>query len=126
MSSLSNLEGEETFETSNLGYAEEVVQTRISDDECILIKGTKQHTSSSIILRGPNDFSLDEMQRSLHDSLSVVKRTLESGHVVPGGGAVEAALNIYLKILQQPLAHVNNWLLLNLQMLYWLFQRPWL
>lgn len=97
MSSLSNLEGEETFETSNLGYAEEVVQTRISDDECILIKGTKQHTSSSIILRGPNDFSLDEMQRSLHDSLSVVKRTLESGHVVPGGGAVEAALNIYLE-----------------------------
>ena len=68
VSSLSNLEGEETFETSNLGYAEEVVQTRISDDECILIKGTKQHTSSSIILRGPNDFSLDEMQRSLHDS----------------------------------------------------------
>lgn len=97
VSSLSNLEGEETFETSNLGYAEEVVQTRISDDECILIKGTKQHTSSSIILRGPNDFSLDEMQRSLHDSLSVVKRTLESGHVVPGGGAVEAALNIYLE-----------------------------
>lgn len=97
VSSLSNLEGEETFESSNLGSAEEVVQTRISDDECILIKGTKQHSSSSIILRGPNDFSLDEMQRSIHDSLSVVKRTLESGHVVPGGGAVETALNIYLE-----------------------------
>ncbi|EMG49827.1 TCP1 T-complex protein 1 subunit alpha [Candida maltosa Xu316] len=97
VSSLSNLEGDETFEASNLGSAEEVVQTRISDDECILIKGTKQHSSSSIILRGANDYSLDEMQRSLHDSLSVVKRTLESGHVVPGGGAVETALNIYLE-----------------------------
>ncbi|CAK9435680.1 uncharacterized protein LODBEIA_P04070 [Lodderomyces beijingensis] len=97
VSSLSNLEGDETFDASNLGYADEVEQTRISDDECILIKGTKQHSSSSIILRGPNDYTLDEMQRSIHDSLSVVKRTLESGHVVAGGGAVETALNIYLE-----------------------------
>ncbi|KAG7196194.1 Alpha subunit of chaperonin-containing T-complex [Scheffersomyces spartinae] len=97
VNSLSNLEGEETFESSYLGQAAEVVQTRISDDECILIKGTKQHSSASIVLRGPNDYSLDEMQRSLHDSLSVVKRTLESGKIVPGGGAVETALNIYLE-----------------------------
>ncbi|CAH6721030.1 T-complex protein 1 subunit alpha [[Candida] jaroonii] len=97
ISDLSNLEGEETFESSYLGYAEEVVQTRISDDECILIKGTKQHSSSSIILRGANEYSLDEMQRSIHDSLSVVKRTLESGSVVPGGGSVETALNIFLE-----------------------------
>lgn len=41
VSSLANLEGEETFEASFLGAAEEVVQERISDDECILIKGTK-------------------------------------------------------------------------------------
>lgn len=97
VSTLANLDGEETFESSYLGYADEVVQTKISDDECILVKGTKQHTSSSIVLRGPNEYLLDEMQRSIHDSLSVVKRTLESGNVVPGGGAVETALNIYLE-----------------------------
>ncbi|KAK9376860.1 chaperonin Cpn60/TCP-1 family [Lipomyces chichibuensis] len=97
VSSLSNLEGEEVFEPSYLGYAEEVSQERISDDECILVKGTKAYTSSSIILRGSNDFQLDEMERSIHDSLSVVKRTLESGNVVPGGGAVETALSIYLE-----------------------------
>lgn len=95
--SMSNLEGDETFETSYLGSAAEVIQTKVSDDECILVKGTKTHSSSSIILRGPNDYTLDEMERSLHDSLSVVKRTLESGNVVPGGGAVETALNIYLE-----------------------------
>uniref|UniRef100_A0A1D1YTE0 T-complex protein 1 subunit alpha n=1 Tax=Anthurium amnicola TaxID=1678845 RepID=A0A1D1YTE0_9ARAE len=97
ISTLANLEGEETFEPSYLGTAEEVVQERISDDECILIKGTKTQNSSSIILRGANDYMLDEMERSLHDSLSVVKRTLESGNVVPGGGAVETALSIYLE-----------------------------
>lgn len=38
LSSLSNLEGEETFEAQNLGEAKEVVQERICDDELILIK----------------------------------------------------------------------------------------
>ncbi|KAJ3393919.1 T-complex protein 1 subunit alpha [Lobulomyces angularis] len=97
ISSLSNLEGEETFETSYLGFAEEVVQEKISDDECILVKGTKVHSSSSIILRGANDYMLDEMERSVHDALCAVKRTLESNYVVPGGGAVETAVSIYLE-----------------------------
>ncbi|KAH8696659.1 putative t-complex protein 1 alpha subunit [Talaromyces proteolyticus] len=97
ISTLSDLNGDEKFEASYLGYAEEVVQERISDDECILVKGTKAHSSASIILRGPNDFQLDEMERSVHDSLSAVKRTLESGSIVPGGGAVETALHIYLE-----------------------------
>ncbi|KAI9730341.1 MAG: T-complex protein 1 subunit alpha [Cirrosporium novae-zelandiae] len=97
VSSLSDLNGDEKFESSYLGQAEEVVQERISDDECILVKGTKIHSAASIILRGANDFSLDEMERSVHDSLSAVKRTLESGSIVPGGGAVETALHIYLE-----------------------------
>ena len=97
ISSLSDLNGDEKFDVSSLGHAEEVVQERISDDECILVKGTKVHTSASMILRGPDDFQLDEMERSVHDARSVVKRTLESGSIVPGGGAVETALHIYLE-----------------------------
>lgn len=97
LSTLSDLNGDEKFEPSYLGHAEEVVQERISDDECILVKGTKMHSSASILLRGPNEFSLDEMERSVHDSLCAVKRTLESGSIVPGGGAVETALHIYLE-----------------------------
>ena len=97
VSSLSDLNGDEKFEASSLGQAEEVCQERISDDECILVKGTKVHNAASIILRGSNDYQLDEMERSLHDALSAVKRTLESGSIVPGGGAVETALHIYLE-----------------------------
>jgi len=97
LSTLSDLNGDEKFEPSYLGTAEEVVQERISDDECIMVKGTKTHSSASILLRGPNDFTLDEMERSVHDSLCAVKRTLESGSIVPGGGAVETALHIYLE-----------------------------
>ncbi|XP_067142161.1 T-complex protein 1 subunit alpha [Centruroides vittatus] len=95
--SIVNTDGEESFDATMLGEAEEVVQEKISDDELILIKGPKAHSASSIILRGANDYFVDEMERSLHDSLCVVKRVLESKVVVPGGGAVEAALSIYLE-----------------------------
>merc|ERR1719282_2126156 len=97
VTSLANVEGEESFEASMLGEAAEVAQERISDDELILIKGTKARSASSIILRGPNDFYCDEMERSVHDSLCVVKRVMESKNVVVGGGTVEAALSIYLE-----------------------------
>ncbi|KAJ8985326.1 hypothetical protein NQ317_008356 [Molorchus minor] len=97
LTSLTNMEGEEAFDSNMVGEAAEVVQERISDDELIVIKGPKARTAASIILRGPNDFYCDEMERSIHDALCVVKRVLESKSVVVGGGAVEAALSIYLE-----------------------------
>jgi chaperonin GroEL (HSP60 family) len=39
----------------------------------------------------------DEIERSVHDALCVVKRVLESKQVVPGGGCCETALSIYLE-----------------------------
>ncbi|XP_074242936.1 T-complex protein 1 subunit alpha-like [Saimiri boliviensis] len=70
---------------------------RLSANETCFLVSTKARTSASIILRGANDFMCDEMERSSHDALCVVKRVLESKSVVPGGGAVEAALSIYLE-----------------------------
>nr|CDS35192.1 T complex protein 1 subunit alpha [Hymenolepis microstoma]CUU98249.1 T complex protein 1 subunit alpha [Hymenolepis microstoma] len=94
---MSNMEGEETFEPSFLGEAGEVVQERICDDELILFHEPKVRSSASIILRGANDFYVDEMERSLHDSIQVIKRVLESKSVVPGAGACETAVSIFLE-----------------------------
>ncbi|KAK7318899.1 hypothetical protein RJT34_03606 [Clitoria ternatea] len=99
VSTFADMEGEETFEPSFLGSADEVVEERISDDAVVMIKGTKTTSAVSLILRGANDYMLDEMDRALHDALSIVKRTLESNTVVAGGGAVEAALSVYLEYL---------------------------
>lgn len=49
---------------------------------------------------------VDEMERSIHDALCVVKRVLESKSVVPGGGCVEAALSIYLENLATSLVRL--------------------
>merc|ERR1711959_82463 len=95
--SLATLEGDEAYDADNLGFADEVVQERVADDEMIYIKGTKVRQSNTIVLRGPSSYYLDEAHRTITDCLCAVKRVLESGSVVPGGGAVETAVAIYLE-----------------------------
>jgi T-complex protein 1 subunit alpha len=95
--SLGDMEAGESFDPSCLGTAELVDQVPISDQELIMIRGCANISTSSIVLRGANTMMLDEMERSVHDALCVVKRTLESQAVVPGGGCVEAALSVYLQ-----------------------------
>merc|ERR1712142_135935 len=97
VSSLATLEGDEAYEASNLGVCESVKQERVCDDELLILRGMKQRTAASIIIRGANDFMCDEIERAVHDALCVIKRVGESKSVVPGGGCVEAALSIFLE-----------------------------
>jgi len=97
MITLADMEGEESFDASMLGSAEEVSEERICDDDHLVISGGKTQRCCSVLLRGANHHMLDEVDRSLHDALCAVKRALESASVVPGGGCVESALSIYLE-----------------------------
>ena len=62
----------------------QVAEETIANDEVVVIKAGQSGRAVSVLLRGANDYMLDEMDRSLHDSFCVVKRVLESGAVVPG------------------------------------------
>jgi T-complex protein 1 subunit alpha len=76
--SLADFEGDEKFETSYLGNAERVYEKRVGDWDYTFFEGMKTARAQTIILRGANDFFLDEVERSMHDSLCVIKRVLES------------------------------------------------
>ncbi len=78
-------------------HTPQVVEERVADDDIIVLKGCTTTRAVTLLLRGPNDYMLDEMDRSMHDAFCIVKRVLESGQVVPGGGAVEAALSMHLE-----------------------------
>jgi len=97
ISTLADDDGNETFESQMLGYAQVVYEEQIANEEILVFQNCKESHAVSLLLRGANNYVLDEIDRSLHDALSVVKRVLESGAVVPGGGAVEAALPIVLE-----------------------------
>ena len=94
--SMVDFDGEEKFDSSLLGECERTYEKRLGDFEFMIFEGMKQTKAQTIILRGANEFFLDEIERSLHDALCVVKRVLESNSIVPGGGAVEVALSIFL------------------------------
>lgn len=104
ITSFSNLEGEEVFDASSLGTADEVEEIRCADDDFVLIKGGKNSRSGSLLLRGANEQMLEEIHRSVHDAMCAVKRAMEGTYVVPGGGAVEAGLSIYLENFATTLA----------------------
>lgn len=66
---LADLEGEESFDSANLGEADDVTEDRVGDGELIFIHGSKTERATSIVLRGANEFMLDEVHRSLHDAM---------------------------------------------------------
>jgi len=94
---MADLEGNEAFDSNNLGECELVSEERVGDGELIYFRGCKTGQACTIVLRGANEFMLEEMDRSLHDTLCVIKRMIESNSLVAGGGAVEVALSIYLE-----------------------------
>jgi T-complex protein 1 subunit alpha len=94
--SLADMEGEETFDADNLGECDLVEERRVGDWEYMFFEGMKNARASTILVRGANEYFLDEVERSIHDSLCVIKRVLESNSLVAGGGAVEVSLSVYL------------------------------
>lgn len=94
---LATLEGDEKFDPANLGSCDEVYEDVVGDCDHLFFTGCTTSKASTIILRGANDYILDEVERSIHDALCTVSRALESNSVVPGGGATETALSVYLE-----------------------------
>lgn len=107
MTTLASNDGTEVFEASNIGHAEVIYEENLGDNDYVFIKNNTNTSNPicSLILRGSNEFMLDEVERSLHDSLCVLKRTLESGSVVAGGGAVETSLSVYLERIAKKSTH---------------------
>lgn len=74
-----NSDGSESFGEELLGRADSVYEENLGDIDYIFVnkpQGPKDHVCS-LILRGPNEFFLDEVDRSIHDALCVLKRALE-------------------------------------------------
>ncbi|KAJ1929415.1 T-complex protein 1 subunit eta, partial [Linderina macrospora] len=62
-----------------------------------LFRGCPQAKTCTIILRGGAEQFIDEVERSLHDSIMVVRRAVKSQAVVAGGGATEMEVSRFLR-----------------------------
>ena len=78
----------------DLGFAKTVYEKKIGEDEMTFVTGCKNPKAVSILIRGGTEHVVDEVERSLEDSTSVVSVAIEDGKVITGGGssATEIAL----------------------------------
>ena len=76
----------------DLGHADLVQQKKVETDKWVFIEGCKNPHSVTILIRGGSQRVVDEVDRSIHDSLMVVKDVIETPSIVTGGGSAEAYL----------------------------------
>jgi thermosome len=84
------------LDKKSLGTAGKVELRTVGDDKMTFVSGCKKAAAVSILLRGGTEHIVDEMDRSLHDALSVVGVGLEDGRISAGGGA--SAIEIAFKL----------------------------
>ena len=82
----------EDISASDLGNAEIAHQKKVESDKWVFIEGCKNPRSVTILIRGGSQRVVDEADRSIHDSLMVVKDVIEKPSIVAGGGSPEAYL----------------------------------
>jgi len=81
---------------TDLGYAGIIEEKKIGDDYLLFITDCENPKAVSIMLRGGTEHVVDELDRAVHDSLSVVKIAFEDKKITVGGGA--AATEIALRL----------------------------
>lgn len=98
------------MDEADIGTLASVEEVRLGDDDHIIIKGDDStgRTATTIVLRGANDFMLNEMERSIHDALCVLQLAFESQYLCPGAGAVEADVSVHLKKMAPQVTAVDQ------------------
>ena len=81
----------------DLGSANLVHQKKVESDKWVFIEGCKHPQSVTMLIRGGSQRVIDEVDRSIHDSLMVVKDVIEKPEIVAGGGAPESFAASQLK-----------------------------
>lgn len=74
----------------DLGSADLAHQKKVESDKWVFIEGCKHPQSVTLLIRGGSQRVIDEVDRSIHDSLMVVKDVIEKPLIVAGGGAPES------------------------------------
>lgn len=81
----------------DLGFAKNVYEQVLGDDKFTFIEGVENPFSCTILIKGPNDYSIAQTKEAIRDGLRAIKNTIEDQCVVPGAGAFEVAAHEHLQ-----------------------------
>jgi T-complex protein 1 subunit eta len=81
----------------HLGTCESFEERQIGGERFNIFQGCPNTKTCTLILRGGAEQFIEEVERSLHDAIMVVRRAIKSKTIVAGGGATEMELSRYLR-----------------------------
>jgi len=90
------MNSEDGLEPSILGWADEVREVVLGEEKYTFVEGVKNPTSCTILVKGPNNHTINQIKDAIRDGLRAVNNTLEDRAVIPGGGAFELAAHLDL------------------------------
>jgi len=73
----------------DLGSSENVEERKIEEDRWVFVEGCRHPKSVTLLLRAGSQRVVDEVERSVHDSIMVVRDVMEFPSIVAGGGSPE-------------------------------------
>jgi len=80
-----------------LGQCAHFEERQVGAERYNLFTGCPEAKTATLVLRGGAEQFIDETERSLHDSLMIVKNCFKSSTIVAGGGATELEVSRALK-----------------------------
>jgi len=87
-----------------LGTCETFEESQVGSERFNFFKGCPNARTVTLILRGGAEQFLEETERSLHDAIMIVRRTIKNDSVVAGGGAIEMELSKILRDYSRTIA----------------------
>lgn len=85
------------IDQSVLGTCGRFEERQIGAERWNLFMDCPDTKSATLIIRGGAQQFIDEAERSIHDSMMIVKSAIKNTKVVGGGGAIELEISRYLK-----------------------------
>jgi len=80
-----------------LGYAGKVYEETLGDDKFTFVEDCRNAKSCSILIKGPNSHTIEQIKDAVRDGLRAVKNTIDDKGVVAGAGAFETAAYLSLQ-----------------------------
>lgn len=86
-----------------LGFADEVYEHILGEEKYTFVEGVKNPFSCTILIKGPNKYTIEQLKDAVRDGLRAVKNTIEDNCVIPGGGAfwLKASRDLHLFALNE-------------------------
>mmetsp|Transcript_26065 Transcript_26065/g.65820 ORF Transcript_26065/g.65820 Transcript_26065/m.65820 type:complete len:538 (-) Transcript_26065:81-1694(-) len=80
-----------------LGWAGHVYEHVLGEEKYTFVEECKNPHSCTVLIKGPNKHTIEQIKDAVRDGLRAVKNTVEDDCLIPGAGTFEVALSNHLK-----------------------------